>query len=556
MIFLPIVARELRVAARRRATYRTRFWTALITIGIGSYLVMESRAMVGASGGTMVFDALVALCFLSCLSLAGNTSDSISEEKRDGTLGFLFLTDLKGHDVALGKLVSASLISFYSLIAVLPIVTVSLLLGGITVTEVWQVALALLNTFFFSQCAGLFVSAFSRKRASATFFTAAILMCYTLGFYLLCEVPDWKQENSWIRIFQVLNPVYCVQWACTMGTGSVYGQQFGEYWKSLLVVHLNAWAFLIAASWWLPRSWQERAVAKKAGYLEQFRLWYHSKFTPRAALLDRNPFLWLTIRNRLGALRIWITLGVYLCFWLWVLTQTRFAEAGVFIVCSAILLNHVTLKIFAASEVTNNMEEQRRGGGLELLLSCTPLKVEEIVQGQWLALWRQLLWPVVTVLVTDLLMILAALHYVMRNDSSDERADFVLVILAVMVMLVPDMFALGWVGMWHGMSQKKPRHAAGTTIAQVLLLPWVILIGFQFLTAIGGRPFADSLAAAVALWFILGIIVDVLAISLARPRLLDEFRALAIVQQGEGIGFLGSVGRLFGELAADRKRMS
>ncbi|HQU46125.1 MAG TPA: hypothetical protein PK867_25150, partial [Pirellulales bacterium] len=41
------------------------------------------------------------------------TADCISSERREGTLGLLFLTDLRGHDVVLGKLVVAGLGAFY-----------------------------------------------------------------------------------------------------------------------------------------------------------------------------------------------------------------------------------------------------------------------------------------------------------------------------------------------------------------------------------------------------------------------------------------------------------
>src|SRR5208337_4451614 len=119
----------------------------------GSFLVFVSGVFLGrgrgSMGGAMVFNSLVWLCFLACLFLAANTVDCISEEKREGTLGFLFLTDLKGYDIALGKLFSSSLLSFYLLLGVFPVVALSMLLGGVTVREFWQVALALLNVFFF-----------------------------------------------------------------------------------------------------------------------------------------------------------------------------------------------------------------------------------------------------------------------------------------------------------------------------------------------------------------------------------------------------------------------
>src|SRR6267154_2528052 len=78
------------------------------------------------------------------------TSDCLSEEKRDGTLGFLFLTDLRGYDVVLGKLLATSLRGFYALLAVFPILAITLLLGGVTGEEFWKAMLALINAMLVS----------------------------------------------------------------------------------------------------------------------------------------------------------------------------------------------------------------------------------------------------------------------------------------------------------------------------------------------------------------------------------------------------------------------
>jgi hypothetical protein len=59
------------------------------------------------------------------------TADCISSEKREGTLGLLFLTDLKGYSVILGKMLATSLNSFYALTAIFPVLAIPLLLGGI-----------------------------------------------------------------------------------------------------------------------------------------------------------------------------------------------------------------------------------------------------------------------------------------------------------------------------------------------------------------------------------------------------------------------------------------
>ena len=105
MTFLPIVARELRVAARRRGTYRMRLamvWGALIT---GTSIFVATVGATAQQTGQYIFQGLSWLCLLYCL-LSGRrwTADCLSEEKREGTLGLLFLTDLKGYDVVLGKL--------------------------------------------------------------------------------------------------------------------------------------------------------------------------------------------------------------------------------------------------------------------------------------------------------------------------------------------------------------------------------------------------------------------------------------------------------------------
>ena len=107
-----------------------------------------------------------------------------------------------------------------------------------------------------------------------------------------------------------MNPGYCVYYACTNGYNSTVpiAWQFGHYWSSLLLIHLNAWLFLGIASGWLPRCWQEKPSQPKGGWAERLRQWYHARLTPRRQLLDKNAFLWLSVRNRLGSLRVWIVL--------------------------------------------------------------------------------------------------------------------------------------------------------------------------------------------------------------------------------------------------------
>ena len=115
-----------------------------------------------------MFAALTTLAFAYGL-LTGPflTADSISSEKREGSLGLLFLADVRSVDVVLGKWLASSLTGLYGLLAALPSLGIPLLLGGVTPGEYARVALAVVNAMFFALAAGLMVSALSRDQTKA-----------------------------------------------------------------------------------------------------------------------------------------------------------------------------------------------------------------------------------------------------------------------------------------------------------------------------------------------------------------------------------------------------
>jgi ABC-type multidrug transport system permease subunit len=183
MTFLPIVERELRVAARRRATYGMRMKIAGAATLAFAACFAASLVAPAVPFGKCLFWGLSGLCLLYGLA-AGRlmTADCLSREKREGTLGLLFLTDLKGYDVVLGKLAATSLDGFYGLLAVFPLLAIPLMTGGMTNGELWRMALVLVNTFVFSLAIGLFVSAANRDEQKAMGANISLLL-------LLAAVP-------------------------------------------------------------------------------------------------------------------------------------------------------------------------------------------------------------------------------------------------------------------------------------------------------------------------------------------------------------------------------
>ena len=114
MTFLPIVVRELLEASRHRSTYWIRL--GVVTAGLIICLFVMLLARNGSPGelGLALFVPLAILTYLYTIFIGiFRTADSLSEEKREGTLGLLFLTDLKGYDIVLGKLFATSLNAFY-----------------------------------------------------------------------------------------------------------------------------------------------------------------------------------------------------------------------------------------------------------------------------------------------------------------------------------------------------------------------------------------------------------------------------------------------------------
>ncbi|MGZ5545745.1 MAG: ABC transporter permease, partial [Limisphaerales bacterium] len=131
---LPVVERELRVASRRRSTYRTRLIAVVLMLAGFGFAEIDflNRNPSAAEQGRLLFQIFSWLAFVFA-ALAGliGTADCMSSEKREGTLGLLFLTDLKGYDVICGKLAANSVSVIYGLVASVPILSLPIIMGGV-----------------------------------------------------------------------------------------------------------------------------------------------------------------------------------------------------------------------------------------------------------------------------------------------------------------------------------------------------------------------------------------------------------------------------------------
>jgi ABC-type transport system involved in multi-copper enzyme maturation permease subunit len=528
MTFLPIVARELRVASRRRMTYWARAAVALGAMITGIFIYADSVGVRSQLLSQQIFVGLIGLSLLYCL-LAGRfaTADCLSAEKREGTLGLLFLTDLKPLDVVLGKLAATSLNGFYSLLAVLPVLAVPLLMGGVANGEFWRVVLVLVNSFLFSLAIGLFVSALTRD-ARLAMGAHPLLLIFLAGLPPACAAAISYFSSTHVFVPQLLWS--CPVYSAYLSDDSNYRWGKTQFWASMGVIHLLTWGLLSATICIVPRAWQDRPSGK-GRWREWWAAWVYgrpkSRGLFRKRLLDINAFYWLAARAKSKPVQVWLLFGLIAGWWVWACKRYGSDWQGEALnptnVATAIMFN-CALKLWVGIEAAQRLAEDRKAGAFEWLLT-TPLTVQDIVHGQWLALRRQFLFPSLTVLLVELFFLGQGLRH-----ASPNNAVVVPFWLGAMAMLIVDIFALGWVGMSFALLARSPSHAIVGTIMLVLVLPWGALWVVQACAnwlATPVSPFNATWQFYLDWWFALGLGTDLLFGWRAWSRLHTGFRELA-----------------------------
>lgn len=535
MTILPIVHRELREKVRHPRTSWSRVSVALGAVLMYSLVSIATGSVIAPVAlGRGIFRLLIVSGFLACI-IAGTrlTSDSLSSEKREGTLGLLFLTDLRGYDIVLGKLASNGLLAFYALMAVAPVLSVCVLSGGVRGLEIMQGTIGLLNTLFLAMSVGLLTSAISENNRRSESAASLIIVVLLLGIPILAHFADQNfkqlQAGSIIKLFGLnffrFSPI----------GGPIFS---GDFWTTTMVTHLQAWLFLGLASLRLPKKWQDKpARHPNRGGSGPWHAWIYGDRETRALLrrerLDVNPFYWLASRQRFKHTAVWVvmTLAAVAGF------ASFRASGNLSQVDSAALLAPLMLTggmwclilhLWIAANAGNTIFAARSNGSLELLLS-TPVSVSGIVRGQWLALQRQFGKPLLAVLSLAVAVIaITLLSEELPNGWSDERGKVVFTVVTILVMVGINAVALGWMGMWLGVRLRDRRRLTASTFSNVWLPTLMITTLFSLL----GLPELfeslglTSLTGFLIFWLTFGSTAALMLILWARRQIRDNFRVM------------------------------
>jgi hypothetical protein len=525
---LPIADRELRVAARSKATHRLRILFATGAVLIAGAIALISLVSKGALAGQLgifTFDALKWMAFVfACGAGTFLTADCLSEEKRDGTLGLIFLTDLRGHDVVLGKLFATSLRSFYSLLAIFPVMAFSFCLGGVAADDFSHSLIAICNALFFSLALGMMISVVSRDSHKAMSGTlAAMCLCLFLVPQLDYWLPSRPGGNPWLAL---LSPAYSFTHTTLLNTS--------DYWVSTALVNAAGWVFLGVASWLAPRTWHEKSPRRKGVAIGRLPFFDTARARARIrGLLEINPAAWIIARDRWasGVARL-VLLLVLATFALSMVTYslkpgasplfraTTTARTVTTTNSSGVITSSTTsvqvgapsgigasplftigvwlagvfgigLEFWLLAQVCRFYVDGKKNGFLELMF-VSPVRPPDIIRGHWLALRKLFLGPVMALMGLELIggiINLAA----MTAFGMSVVAQVTLLVIG-QVAWITGLGALVWYAIWMGVASNKTSVAMLKAFVCVKVLP---LFGVYFVMGISAffvsRIFGPSL---------------------------------------------------------------
>lgn len=546
MIFLPLVHRELRIASRRRGTYLSRTVVAGIVVGLWLMVSAASARHVSTPelARNLFWTYGILAMLYGLLSGVFFTADSLSAERREGTLGLLFLTDLKGVDVVLGKLAATSWHGVYSLLVIVPILVLPLLMGGVSLAEMARLVVLVLSGMFYSLGLGLFISTLCRRLTSAIGLTFLIVLLQCTAPWVVAALGDewmgWHAEHNPIVLLCPFTPMgVLADVQFRGGWGSAWwASGAGLFWMPVLVMVGVGSGLLGAACWRLPRAWRReqqpqprRTVPSEpaTGPLQEASQQPGRLAAPtNPRRLETHPCHWLALRGRTQNPWLTVAFVVLACIWggfLGLSLADRNNELGFVVATFGAFVLHLLVKGWLALESSRRFCDDRQSGAMELLL-VTPVPVGDVVQGELAAIRRSFRVPMglaVAVSVTFLLTVVMVDPVSMGKD----RWLFVEIVFWGGLILWLDAEAIARTGLLRALKSRRHHRAVLSTIARVLLPPWVGVFLFFVIVMVPGGLSEAGFVVCMRGWFVLCAVLDLLVLSHASQTVKRDFRMLS-----------------------------
>jgi hypothetical protein len=301
-----------------------------------------------------------------------------------------------------------------------------------------------------------------------------------------------------------------------------------------------------------PRAWQEKANVQTSRRVP-FGQWWRfgsgrGRLRFRRRLLEREPLLWLGLRDRWLSRLIWLILGIVGIIFTIAFAMTK--EWGSLTILAQVenLLCFGVL-IWIAAQASRFFIDGIRTGALELIL-VAPVGPERVVRSQWAALWRTFFVPVMLLIILGtagrMSEMMAFRHNLPKGAAFSNYGNYygMQIFSSVMgvVKLAGNMVAVAWFSMWMGVTTRKVSAAIFKTFIFVLVLPalalwfmyFVTIFTLSFSMASSGKiVWAGMLPYWVSsvVFVVLHVAKNVFFVVWARRRLFTRFREAMMREQ-------------------------
>ena len=229
----PVLKRELLVQARARQTP----WLRVMGGGFALLLLLAATSddpNLFATSGQSAFIGLNKLIVVFVWMAAPIlTADCLSKEKRDGTMGLLFLTPLSAQQIVVAKASAQSLRILAMVLAAYPVLMLPLLFGGVTWQDAVRLALLHLASITFSLSAGVAASSLTEGWFTSRLLALAFAFVSALGFvgcYLGWVSVHMWHTIAWLHKNHTLPQVFLQQCMAFSYQIGLHGGGFAWFW--------------------------------------------------------------------------------------------------------------------------------------------------------------------------------------------------------------------------------------------------------------------------------------------------------------------------------------
>ncbi|MDB6130756.1 MAG: hypothetical protein JWM04_1863 [Verrucomicrobiales bacterium] len=391
----PVIQRELRLAGKSPKTYLIRFVIAAIGAVIFSLNAYsnDSSSSSGAEFYAVIQHMLFGYCAIEGVRAA---SDCLSEEERNGTLGLLFLTPLKGFDVVLGKLFSAALNSFYVFLGLVPLCSVALLMGGVTIAQFLVTNLILFCFLLLCLSCGVFASSRSLRDINAGIASVVVI-------FVVCSIPQILDYILPLDLlsFRGFAPLSVLQDNINAYESTPLKDTIGG-----LVFMVGISTFLLLASGFRIQKFRSTLGPRARARLTKKTLVARVIVTKvvRGECLEQDPLKYLILRHRkmgwiaAGIGGFGLLVGILPAFFG---TRYSYSESTPMTVFSMVIF-----LVLLSSRTIQFFNSLRDSGTLELLLT-TSLSPMKIIKGCESGLRRIFLFPILMIILGAIISTMA-----------------------------------------------------------------------------------------------------------------------------------------------------